>query len=654
MTDPDTDNKSNNGAENEKPALDESVSVPIDDMDESKAQLINANGGAGEHPEVAIVDRTDKSSDRVSFNGLGKDEVMQYANDPFWVRLRWVLFILFWIGWFTMLVTAIVIIVVAPRCPPRPNMKWYQTDTVYQAYSKSFKDSDQDGVGDFQGLKDKFDYITDDLGVNAVYLNAIFKTDETHPKPEERDLAIVDHKDLDSKFGATVSTFRSWIKDLRKKGQKVIVDLIPNHTSKKHEWFVKSKAGDKEYKDYYIWAGSSGNVPNNWTDKNGDSAWEFDADRGQYYYHSYSKDLPDLNLNNEAVKQEIKDIMKFWFGAGVGGFNIQGLEYLLENPDVNANDDGMRTQTRNYEGSLPFLKELRSVANSYSDKPGRERFLFGNVMFASYNQTLSYWGDDDEKILHLVISPMEIDTSCDAFCLSKWIGTLPDDRKQWLGLQLGNQDTSRIASRGTTASSPKDFIKIAQAIQMLLPGTPFNYYGDEFGQKNGNESQLPNNIFNPLNARTPMQWSNDDNAGFTDAGTTPWLALGPDYKTNNLRASRSHFNDDSILQVLQRLIKLREKESFQWGKTKACAVNSDVLLFTRKAERFPYLLTLVNVGDTADSPHLPSVKCVDSKEKGTVVFHSSDEDKEGQMLEFDVGIKLQPGDIVVIEFAADD
>ncbi|XP_005099207.1 neutral and basic amino acid transport protein rBAT [Aplysia californica] len=646
------------GAENEKSRLDEELTanttaVDLDvDPDDSKAHLINANGGAGsDHVDVKIIDGTAASSEgEVSFNGLGKDEVMKYADEPFWRRLRWILFILFWVGWLAMLVTAVVIIAVAPRCPPRPDLKWYQTETVYQVLPESFKDSNDDGIGDFDGLDPKVDdYIADDLDIKVVWLSNIYETDSL-----ASELGILDHEATSASFGTTPDKMRSWMKSLRKEGKKVILDLVPNQSSKNHTWFQKSRNGDEKFKDFYVWkATTDGNPPNNWKTLDGDPAWTYDDVRKAYYFHQFGTDYPDLNLANEDVVEEIKDIMKFWFDKGVSGFHIKDVEYLVENPDL-PDDDADRSQTVNYKGTFEFLEKLREVANQYSDKPGRERVLFATVYKANKNQTMSYWGTEDKKRLHIVLPLMDkFDEKCNANCVYDIVNSqLTDDTDQWLGLALGNQYTSRIASR---IGAKTVNLHAAHALELLLPGSAFNYYGDEFGQLNGKVPAADRLAFND-DYRTPMQWNSGPNAGFTSEGVKPWLPIGADYVNNNRKAGDAHFTDGTTpLQAFKELVKLRGEESFQWGKTKLCSPNDNIFMFTRKATRFPYFLVMMNLGNQTMYESLETQKCVESKEEGVVSFHSRDEDQVGLTLNFhDNPARLAPGDVVVIEFTADD
>ncbi|RUS74272.1 hypothetical protein EGW08_017974 [Elysia chlorotica] len=641
-----------NGAENDKSELEDTTAVEIDLPDESKTQLIN--GGAGdEHPEkfkTAIIDPS-SSDGEVSFNGLGKDEVLQYANDPFWVRLRWIMFILFWVGWLAMLVTAIAIIVLAPRCPHRPDLKWYHTDNVYQVYGKSFKDSDNNGVGDLEGLKDKMDYITDDLKTKALWLSGIYKAEM-----EKSCMGVLDHKAVDPAFEKDTGKFRSWVKKQRKDGKKVILDLIPNHTSKKHQWFEKSANKEGDYKDFYVWAeGSSASPPNNWKMANSDeSAWSYDNTRKAWYLHQISADCPDLNLNNSMVVEEIKDIMKYWFDAGVSGFNIRDLEYLVSNPDTSVADDSDRNQTRNYMGTLHFLEELRKVADDFSDKPGRERVLYATVFDANRAQIEGYWGKEKNERLHIVAPYLKelVQPTCDAKCIKAMVEKVISEEieeEQWLGLQVGDADRSRITST-LAQSDPTNFehrLLITHALQLLLPGTPLVYYGDEFGQRDGADTSA-------ARFHAPMQWDNTPNAGFTVEGVQPYINLSATYAQDNMEAGKVIFKDMTPLVAYEALTELRKQESFQFGKTKLCTVGDNVLMFSRHASRFPYFITLVNLGDSKVTVTSSDLGCLETKDETVVSFHSRDEQVSATLDMEDQSVHLEPFDVVVLKFAADD
>lgn len=630
--------------------LDNSTTVDLVGADDSKAHLIiNSNGGAGveDHMHVKIVDGTAASPDEVAFNGLGKDEVMKYAEEPFWKRLRCILFILFWIGWFAMLITAILIIALAPRCPPKPDLKWYQTESVYQVIPETFKDTNDDGIGDFQGIKDEFDdYIYDELGIKVVWLNNIYKTDGlNHPK----ELGIIDHKGIRDDFLADPAKLKKWFKDLRKEGKKVIMDLIPNQSSKKHEWFMKSQnPSDPEhamYKDYYIWKKTDGNgtgPPNNWKSMDGSDGWTYDDKRGAWYFHQYGSDYPDLNLKNEKVVEEIKDIMEFWFDKGLGGFHIKDVEYLVEDPSL-AEDDKMNSMTRSTPHTFELLDKLREVADDY-DKPGREAFIFATVKHATLNETRdNYWGPEDAERLHIVIKTLDefTDASTAKDVYEMVSDRLTHDRDFWLGLSMGNQDVIRLASRVS-----KERLHAAHALEQLLPGTAFNYYGDEFGQKDGKAN----------NHRTVMQWNGRENAGFTSEGVTLTdVSLGDNYKNDNAKAGFAHFTETTPLKGFEKLVALRKEPSFQWGKTKLCAPNEDLFMFSRKAKRRTFFTTLMNLGKKTLTVSLEDQTCLESKEDAVVRYHSRDDEEEGLTINVhDNALSLEPGDVVVVEYEADE
>jgi len=625
------------------------TTVDLENGDDSKAQLINANGGAG--TDVRYEGTAASSDGEVSFNGLGKEEVMRYADEPFWKRLRVILLVMFWLGWLAMLVTAVIIIAVAPRCPPRPDHKWYQKETVYQVLPESFYDGNDDGIGDFDGLNMKMDYI-DSLGIKAVWLNKIFKTSDDYSE-----LGIMDHMELNDKFGTTSASFQAWIKNLQKDGKKVIVDLIINQVSKEHEWFKKSAKKDgSKYEDYFIWKKSSG-VPNNWKTQDGNVGWTEDPVRGEWYYHAFGADYPDLNLNNTDVVDEIKEIMNFWFSAGVSGFHIKDVEYLVERPDLA--DDG----NKHNKETLYLLEELRAVSDSFSMKPGRERFLFGTTYSANVNQTADLWSGDNKRRLHMVLPVMSFfDKDTDANKIVMEVEkNLYDTDHQWLGLALGNQYVSRVASR--VEDSTHKMIP-AFALEMLLPGTPFNYYGDEFGQLNG---VLGSNKAVPT---SPMQWNNQDNAGFCakgvgyedkDGNVKDWMDVigkpASTFTTNNLKSSQTHFS--SVMtpyQAFGRLQILRAEESFQWGKTKVCAINKDLFTIKREAFRFPPFVVMMNLGKSEMNFDLSQrLDCVGSKPMATVRFHSSMSDQVGETLDFHMRpVVLKSGDVVVLEYEAEE
>lgn len=647
MTDPERGDEGGAGENLHQDVDKESTGVDLNDHnpDDSKIGLINANGGAGtDHVDVRIHDPAAASSDgEVSFNGLGKDEVMRYADEPFWKRLRLILFALFWIGWFAMLITAVVIIALAPRCPPRPDLKWYQKESVYQVVPKSFKDSNADGIGDLEGLKTKMSYI-EGLGSKAVWLSGIYKVQDN-----EGMHVIMNHKETREDFG-TVAALKAWIKKMAKEGKRIILDLVPNQTSKKHEWFMKSQKKDGKYADYYIWRnGNSSGPPNKWkTQDNQASAWSKDNVRGDWYFHQNDDQSADLNLENPDVVEEIKNIMKFWLDAGVGGFHVCDVDLLLEDLDNDAGNPKNIT-----EGTRDFLVELRTFIDGYN-KPGRERFLFATVNDNDGHIVENFFGNA-KKGLNMVMPVLAgLDRNSDAKSAEKLVKKVvlveaeSGQGKPWIGLGLGDQFTNRVASR---MNKNENKLNAAHALQLLMPGSPFIYYGDEFGQFTGEDPS----VTSAERLYSPMQWNNQEYAGFST--TKPWQNPGSQYKTNNVQAGTAHFTSSTPLKVFKDLVKLRQEPSFQWGKTKVCTPNKSLFMFSRKATRFPYYVTMINM-DTSGltlTVSLSNHECVDSKPEGTVVFHSGDSDQVGKTLNFhDHPASIKSGELVVIEFAADE
>lgn len=609
--------------------------VPLDDpeagfaeneLDDSKAKFIN---GGNSLEETKVVIPTSPSKD--SFTGLGKEELKKYAEDPFWIRLRWILFILFWVGWLAMLVAAIVIIVLAPRCPARPDLKWYDKDVAYNVYSKSFFDGekDQDGYGDLAGVRAKKDYISD-LNANVVWLSSIFKTD-----PDSNDRGIIDHKALDEKFG-TLEDFKSFCKKLMKEGKRVIVDLIPNQTSKSHEWFQKSRKGEDKYASYYVWADS----PNNWVREDGKQMWVADTERKQSYLSQFDG-LPDLNLTNPDVIQEFKEIMAAWKNLGVSGFHINDLEYLAENStmadDPNPND---RKYTFNNEENVHVVDSFREIVNGLDNKPGKEKMLTGTVTSSDPNVLKLYFGGEGKRGLNLVsVVLSQLTNVTDAMELQNTLEpVLNVSSKYRVGWRLTTSlpNTDRVFNRVGNKR-----VTIAHALQALLPGTSMPFYGDEIAMANGAKPD-----FQTL---SPMQWSKKAHAGFT-TGNSPWLPVNPDYVKKNEESLTAQLGDDKTVGSFIAMNELRTNESFQFGKTMFCS-DHDLFIFSRNAPGFPAYLVVANLGSSETDHKFAGSECVGEHKNAKLVFHSQD-DETKDMLNLEEAIAVGAKEVVVLKLPA--
>ncbi|PVD26607.1 hypothetical protein C0Q70_14284 [Pomacea canaliculata] len=440
-----------NAVEEKNKANDPEAAFEDDILDDSKAKFING-GKSQEDSTVVEV----SSASEPSFTGLGKDELRKYAEDPFWVRLRWVLFILFVLGWLAMLVAAIVIIVLAPRCPSRPDLKWYHKEAAYNVYTKSFLDGgdEKDGYGDLKGVIKKESYIQN-LGAKTIWLSSIFKTDG------DNDAAVVDFMALDEKFG-TIDDFKTFLKALAKKDRKVIIDFDPNQTSQNHTWFQKSQKNEAGYENFYVWANSS----NNWKQDDGSSAWSFNPIRKQYFLHQVSNNTADLNLRSKEVRDELKKIMEYWTGIGVSGFNIAGVQYLTENSTF-IDDDGTKRQTRNFPDNGEIVAFLPLVFTSINED--------------SIDQLDMLFGTDERKGFHFVSVVLDkLDSSKTANGVTKMLQPYVNaSSNRWLGWQLSSPYVSRVGQR------LQDRVTIGHALQALLPGTALPYYGDEIAMIDG-------------------------------------------------------------------------------------------------------------------------------------------------------------------------
>ncbi|KAL1114840.1 hypothetical protein AAG570_007664 [Ranatra chinensis] len=316
---------------------------------------------------------------RSAFVGMGKEELMKYANDPFWVKMRWFLFILFWLLWFGMLSGAIAIIVLAPKCAAPTPKEWYEQNPIYEINSRD--SSNADSIIDlavFLGMKENIEYF-EELGVKTILLDSVLKSKKDNPN------FVEDFMSVDPTLG-TGDDFKKFLAMLKEKGIRLLMSLVPNYSSDTHMWFEKSVAKEEPYKDYYIWVPAKGKgtdgqplPPNNWVSVNGGSAWEWNNARGEFYLHQFDKSQPDLNFRNQALIDYFKDVFKYWLDMGVSGFYLDRVEYLIEdasfknepiNPDTGATHDQyefyIHKQTTDLPETVHLLKDWGSFVRNHS------------------------------------------------------------------------------------------------------------------------------------------------------------------------------------------------------------------------------------------------------------------------------------------------
>ncbi|QDV39630.1 alpha-amylase family glycosyl hydrolase [Tautonia plasticadhaerens] len=444
-------------------------------------------------------------------------------------------------------------------------MSWWERAVIYQVYPRSFQDSDGDGVGDLRGVIRRLDYLQW-LGVDAIWLSPIY------PSPmKDFGYDIVDYTDVDPIFG-TLEDFDALLAEAHRRGLRLLLDLVPNHTSDQHPWFIDARSSrTSPRRDWYIWRDPrpDGSPPTNWLSNFGGSAWEFDPATGQYYYHAYLREQPDLNWRNPEVRAAMLDVMRFWLDRGVDGFRVDVIWHLVKDEQFRDNppNPGYRPGMWPYRALLPtyttdrpevheVIAEMRRLLDSYG-----ERLMVGEI-YLPVERLVAYYGDAGTGV-HLPFNFQLIGLPWDAPTLAAAIaayeGLLP--AHGWPNWVLGNHDKPRIASRVGSAQA-----RVAAMLLLTLRGTPTLYYGDELGMRD--VPIPPDRVRDPWEkntpglglgrdpARTPMPWDDTPGAGFT-AGE-PWLPLAVDARAIHVTAQRD--DPSSMLGLYRRLIALRRDE----------------------------------------------------------------------------------------------
>ncbi|HKV60001.1 MAG TPA: alpha-amylase family glycosyl hydrolase, partial [Ktedonobacteraceae bacterium] len=442
---------------------------------------------------------------------------------------------------------------------------WWKTGVIYQVYPRSFKDSNDDGIGDLPGITRQLDYLRW-LGVDALWLSPIY------PSPmADFGYDVSDYTGVHPLFG-TLHDLDALLQQAHQRDLKVILDFVPNHTSDEHSWFQQSRSSrTNEKRDWYIWrdAAPGGGTPNNWTSMFGGSAWQFDQQTGQYYLHMFDVKQPDLNWRNSQVRQVMYDVLRFWLERGIDGFRVDVLSLLLKddqfhdnemNPIWKPGDPPYARQKMLYTDDLPeiheIVREMREVIDRYS-----ERVLIGE-MYLPLSRLMHYYGQNlDEAHLpfnfQLVTMPTweaaTVRKLVDAYEAALPAGAWPN----WV---LGNHDKPRIATRIGRAHAC-----LAQMLLLTLRGTPTCYYGDEIGMQDVaiplEQIQDPQGKDDPRHSRdpqrTPMQWDESAHAGFCQPEVKPWLPLSDDYKRYNVAAEQQ--DPRSFLMLTRALLQERRK-----------------------------------------------------------------------------------------------
>lgn len=482
------------------------------------------------------------------------------------------------------------------------SFKWWQTGIIYQVYPRSFQDSNSDGIGDIPGIIKRIDYLKK-IGINAIWISPFY------PSPmHDFGYDVSNYKDIAPIFG-TMQDFDKLLNEIHKRDMKLIIDLVPNHTSSEHKWFNESrKSRNNPYRNYYIWKDPkpNGKEPNNWLSYFGGSAWEFDKKTKQYYLHQFLKEQPDLNYRNPKVLKKMLDIMDFWLAKGVDGFRVDAICNMQEHPrfpnnPINPKWNGkipmekyILKYTTNQPGTHKIVKAMRKVIDKYND-----RVLIGET-YLPYKELVKYYGNNDE--CHLPFNFHLLEVKWKASVIKKEVNnyekTLPEEC--WPSYVIGNHDQKRIASK---VGSEKQ-ARIATMLLLTLRGTPTVYYGDEIGMKNvkipKSMIQDPPALKQPEIAdivgrdpeRAPMQWDKTANAEFSAKGIKTWLPIAKNFKKNNVKTQES--DKKSILNLFKALTKLRsENNCLNSGKYKYIpTLQKDIFAYLRFVDDEKLLIIL--------------------------------------------------------------
>lgn len=479
--------------------------------------------------------------------------------------------------------------------------RWWKESVVYQIYPRSFCDSNGDGIGDLNGITGKLDYLKE-LGIDVIWLSPVYKSPN-----DDNGYDISDYQAIMDEFG-TMEDFDRMLAIAHEKGIKIMMDLVVNHTSDEHKWFIESrKSTDNPYRDYYIWrpAKEDGSLPNNWGSCFSGPAWEYDKTTDMYFLHLFSKKQPDLNWDNPAVRQDVFDMMNWWLKKGVDGFRMDVISLISKEPGLPDKEPGINGYaTFNVSANGPhvheYLQEMRQKALNNADT-----ITVGECSGVTLEEAKKY-ARSDEKELNMVFQFEHMDVDSDEKAgkwttkkmdlrnlkkiLTRWQKGLQDIA--WNSLYWENHDQPRSVSRfGNDSDEYREIsAKMLATCIHMMQGTPYVYQGEELGMTNCPFNTLDNfrdlesiNAFHELteqgkmteedmmaaigykgrdNARTPMQWDDSAYAGFSTAN--PWIMVNPNYTKINAKDQINR--EDSVFKYYQKLIKLRhESELIVYG-----------------------------------------------------------------------------------------
>lgn len=550
---------------------------------------------------------------------------------------------------------------------------WWKEAVVYQIYPRSFMDSNGDGIGDINGITSRLDYLKE-LGVDVLWLSPVYQSPN-----DDNGYDISDYQAIMEEFG-TMEDFDRMLEGIHARGMKLVMDLVVNHTSDEHPWFVESrKSKDNPYRDYYIWReGKDGKEPNNWGSCFSGSAWEYDKTTDMYYLHLFSKKQPDLNWDNPKVRDEVFQMMNWWCEKGIDGFRMDVISLISKKPGL---PDGYQAPGALYGDSgcangphvHEYLQEMNQKvlshydlmtvgecagvtieeAKKYANADGRELSMVFQFEHVEANGPMGKWTDERVQLKDFKTT------------MSKWQTEL--EGKAWNSLFLGNHDQARSVSRfGNDAPEYRAVsAKMLVTCLHMMQGTPYVYQGEELGMTNCPFPTLEDlrdiesiNAFHELteagkvnpedmmryirlrgrdNARTPMQWDDSANAGFTTG--TPWIMVNPNYTEINAKAEME--DPDSVFRYYQKIIGLRKKEKVMvYGTYQLLDPDNEKLyVYTRTLDN-EKLLVICNFTEEEETYSVP-----EEFSKGEVLISSYHREKAEKE------IMLKPYEALVLKIS---
>lgn len=518
--------------------------------------------------------------------------------------------------------------------------RWWKESIVYQIYPRSFKDSNGDGIGDLNGITEKMDYLQK-LGINVLWLSPVYQSPN-----DDNGYDISDYQAIMDEFG-TMEDFDRMLAAAHEHGIKLVMDLVVNHTSDEHPWFIESqKSVDNPYRDYYIWRpGKDGKEPNNWGSCFSGPAWKYDEKTDMYYLHLFSRKQPDLNWDNPKVRQEVFDMMNWWLDKGVDGFRMDVISLISKKPDlpdglVGINGYASFNEPANGPHVHEYLQEMREKVLNNADT-----ITVGECSGVTLEEAKKY-ARSDEKELNMVFQFEHMDVDADGSnkwtdkkmnlrdmkaVLTKWQKGL--EEIAWNSLFWENHDQPRSVSRfGNDSSQYRELsAKMLATCLHMMQGTPYVYQGQELGMTNVPFQSVEDfrdldsvNAYHELvedqkvfskeemmrylryksrdNARTPFQWDDSENAGFTTG--TPWIMVNPNYKEINAKAELTDPN--SVFYYYQKLIQLRkEKEIIVYGTYDLLLPESEELYVYTRTLGEEKLLVVCNFSENEVELEIP-------------------------------------------------